>query len=192
MIVLAQDEARQLNHNYIGLEHLLLGLFRVDDDRARELLAAAGASADDVRAKVLSSVGRGAEPVSGPIPFTPRAKKALELALREALALGDNYIGPAHVLLGLTAAAGVSASSAEADVDRVKEGVARILSGRSDRLPGQAGIGRILSGSSGRIEVRASSSQWWKRAEIDLRVFGAIIGAAFAIGVLVGWLIWGN
>lgn len=100
-IVLAQDEARHLKHNYIGTEHLLLGLLREEEGLAARTLDALGITADDVRRFVGRIVGHGNEIATGQIPFTPRAKKVLELSLREALGLGHNYVGTEHVLLGL-------------------------------------------------------------------------------------------
>src|SRR5262245_52478086 len=103
VIVLAQDEARQLKHNYIGTEHILLGLLREQDGVARRVLESLGVSVDAVRDQVVRIVGEGeGEAVpAGQIPFTPRAKKVLELALREGLSLGHNYIGTEHILLGI-------------------------------------------------------------------------------------------
>lgn len=99
--VLAQDEARQLDHNYIGTEHLLLGLIHEGEGVAARVLNALGISLGNVRVQVESIIGRGDQTPSGHIPFTPRAKKVLELSLREALQLGHNYIGTEHILLGL-------------------------------------------------------------------------------------------
>jgi ATP-dependent Clp protease ATP-binding subunit ClpA len=101
VVVLAQEEARGLKHDYIGTEHLLLGLLRVDDGLAARVLTTLGVSADAVRAQVVQIVGPGHEAAHGQIPFTPRAKKVLELSLREALSIGHNYIGTEHILLGL-------------------------------------------------------------------------------------------
>ena len=101
VIVLAQDEARELDHNYIGTEHILLGLLRDGEGVAVAALDALGISLDETRAKVTEIIGRGSEQPSGHIPFTPRAKKVLELSLREALELGNDYIGTEHILLGL-------------------------------------------------------------------------------------------
>ena len=100
-VVLAQEEARQLNHNYIGTEHLLAGLRRETLGVAARALESAGITMDAVRAEIEKLVGRGQLAPSGHIPFTPRAKKCLELSLREALNLGHNYIGTGHLLLGL-------------------------------------------------------------------------------------------
>jgi ATP-dependent Clp protease ATP-binding subunit ClpA len=101
VVVLAQEEARMLNHNYIGTEHLLLGLLHEGKGAAAKALEAAGVTLGAARDQVVSIIGRGQEPASGHIPFTPRAKKSLELSLREALQLGDGYIGTGHLLLGL-------------------------------------------------------------------------------------------
>jgi ATP-dependent Clp protease ATP-binding subunit ClpA len=101
VVVSAQEEARELDHNYIGTEHLLLGLLATSDSLASASLTALGYTRDDVQAKLVAIVGRGKASAGGHIPFTPRAKKVLELALREALQLKHNYIGTEHILLGL-------------------------------------------------------------------------------------------
>ncbi len=101
VVVLAQDEARTLQHNYIGTEHILLGLLREEDGIAARALESLGITIEEVRGQVARIVGRGDEVPHGQIPFTPRAKKVLELALREALSLGHQYIGTEHLLLGL-------------------------------------------------------------------------------------------
>ncbi len=101
VIVLAQEEARILNHNYIGTEHLLLGLLHEGRSAAARTLTAAGITLEAARREVEGIIGRGEQPPSGHIPFTPRAKKCLELSLREALQLGHGYIGTGHVLLGM-------------------------------------------------------------------------------------------
>src|SRR5262249_50298950 len=98
---LAQEEARMLNHNDIGTEHILLGLIDVDKGVAAQALESLGISLDDVRQEVEGIIGQGQQAPSGYFPFTPRAKKALELSLREALQLGHGYIGTEHILLGL-------------------------------------------------------------------------------------------
>jgi ATP-dependent Clp protease ATP-binding subunit ClpC len=100
-VVNAQQEARELNHNYIGTEHLLLGLMREPESVAARALQELKISQDTVREQVIQIVGRGQQPPSGHVPFTPRAKKVLELSLREALQLSHNYIGTEHILLGL-------------------------------------------------------------------------------------------
>jgi hypothetical protein len=101
VVVLAQEEAMRFDHNYIGTEHLLLGLLREEQGVAAVALAAVGVELEAVRVRLEEAVGRGTDPQSGHIPFTPRAKKVLELSLREALQLGHNYIGTEHILLGL-------------------------------------------------------------------------------------------
>jgi ATP-dependent Clp protease ATP-binding subunit ClpA len=101
VVVYAQDEARLLGHNYIGTEHELLGLMREKDGLAARVLESLGLTIDDVRADVTRIVGRGEGTASGEIPFTPRAKKVLELSMREALSLGHQYIDTEHILLGL-------------------------------------------------------------------------------------------
>ena len=101
VVVLAQEESRRLNHNYIGTEHLLLGLTSEREGVAAQVLLSLGVSLDAVRTQVEEIIGRGDDSPAGHIPFTPRSKKVLELSLREALALGHNYIGTEHILLGL-------------------------------------------------------------------------------------------
>ncbi len=102
VVVLAQEEARALKHNYIGTEHILLGLLREEESVAAEVLRSFDVTVEGVRAQIVQIVGEGHEAQTGQIPFTPRAKKVLELALREALSLGHNYIGTEHILLGVT------------------------------------------------------------------------------------------
>jgi ATP-dependent Clp protease ATP-binding subunit ClpA len=101
VVVYAQEEARQLDHNYIGTEHLLLGLLREGEGAAATSLGRLGIRLADMRTDVVQAVGKGSATPSGHIPFTPRSKKVLELSLREALGLGHNYIGTEHILLGL-------------------------------------------------------------------------------------------
>jgi ATP-dependent Clp protease ATP-binding subunit ClpA len=101
VVVFAQEEARAFKHNYIGTEHILLGLLRVEEGLAARVLGSLEITVESVRTEVEQIVGHGEETTAGQIPFTPRAKKVLELALREALAIGHNYIGTEHILLGL-------------------------------------------------------------------------------------------
>jgi ATP-dependent Clp protease ATP-binding subunit ClpA len=128
-LVLAQDEARGLGHNYLGTEHMLLGLFA--EGVAARALALLGLSPDGVRAQVVEIVGRGDATAAGAMPFTPRSKKVLELALREALRLGHNYVGTEHILLGISSEGeGVAARilrEAGADHDAVCSAVTRGL-----------------------------------------------------------------
>ena len=100
VVVLAQEEARLLNHSYIGTEHILLGLIHEGEGVAAKALESLGISLEAVRSQVEEIIGQGGSSPSGHIPFTPRAKKVLELSLREALQLGHNYIGTEHILLG--------------------------------------------------------------------------------------------
>jgi ATP-dependent Clp protease ATP-binding subunit ClpA len=123
VVVSAQEEARELDHNYIGTEHLLLGLLVTSDSLAGTSLTALGYTRDDVRASVEAMVGRGKGAPEGHVPFTPRAKKVLELSLREALQLKHNYIGTEHILLGLIREGeGIAAKILEAKhpLDRIR------------------------------------------------------------------------
>jgi ATP-dependent Clp protease ATP-binding subunit ClpC len=133
VIVLAQEEARILDHGYIGTEHILLGLIRESDGHAARALESLGISLDAVRQQVEEIIGRGQEVPSGHIPFTPRAKKVLELSLRESLQLGHNYIGPEHMLLGLVREGdGVAAQilvKLGADPNRVRQQVIELVHG---------------------------------------------------------------
>jgi ATP-dependent Clp protease ATP-binding subunit ClpC len=143
VVVLAQEEARSLKHNYIGTEHLLLGLLREEEGVAARVLESLDVSVEEVRAAVVRIVGSGEESPQGQIPFTPRAKKVLELALREALSLGHNYIGTEHILLGLIREdEGVAARillDLDADPDKIRNEIMRSLSGPTRR--GQSGGG---------------------------------------------------
>ena len=141
VVVLAQEEARTLKHNYIGTEHILLGLLREEEGLAARVLESLDITVERVRAQVVRIVGSGEEVTSGQIPFTPRAKKVLELALREALSLGHNYIGTEHILLGLVREnEGVAARillDFDADSEKIRNEVIRMLSGPSGRRQGQ-------------------------------------------------------
>jgi ATP-dependent Clp protease ATP-binding subunit ClpC len=133
VVVLAQEEARLLNHNYIGTEHILLGLIHEGEGVAAKALESLGISLEAVRNQVEEIIGQGGSSPSGHIPFTPRAKKVLELSLREALQLGHNYIGTEHILLGLIREGeGVAAQvlvKLGADLSRVRQQVIQLLSG---------------------------------------------------------------
>jgi len=158
VVVLAQEEARTLKHNYIGTEHILLGLLREEEGLAARVLESLDITVERVRAQVVRIVGSGEEVTSGQIPFTPRAKKVLELALREALSLGHNYIGTEHILLGLVREnEGVAARillDFDADSEKIRNEVIRMLSGPGSRqrsgsgqagAPGAAGEGKKSS-----------------------------------------------
>ena len=147
--MLAQEEARLLNHSYIGTEHILLGLIHEGEGVAAKALESLGISLEAVRSQVEEIIGQGGSSPSGHIPFTPRAKKVLELSLREALQLGHNYIGTEHILLGLIREGeGVAAQvlvKLGADLSRVRQQVIQLLSG----YQGPSGS---TGGSSGRTE----------------------------------------
>jgi ATP-dependent Clp protease ATP-binding subunit ClpA len=133
VVVLAQEEARALDHGYIGTEHLLLGLIHEGEGVAAKALTALGINLDAVRDGVKTVIGRGRHPPAGHIPFTPRAKKVLELSSRESTQLGHNYIGTEHILLGLVREGeGVAAQvlvNLGADLSRVRQQVIRLLHG---------------------------------------------------------------
>ncbi|MGW0007786.1 ATP-dependent Clp protease ATP-binding subunit [Nocardia grenadensis] len=143
VVVLAQEEARMLNHNYIGTEHILLGLIHEGEGVAAKSLESLGISLEGVRSQVEEIIGQGQQAPSGHIPFTPRAKKVLELSLREALQLGHNYIGTEHILLGLIREGeGVAAQvlvKLGADLNRVRQQVIQLLSGYQGKEPVESG-----------------------------------------------------
>src|ERR1700683_5070243 len=145
VVVLAQEEARTLKHNYIGTEHILLGLLREEEGLAARVLESLDITVERVRGQVVRIVGSGEEVTSGQIPFTPRAKKVLELALREALSLGHNYIGTEHILLGLVREnEGVAARillDFDADSEKIRNEVIRMLSGPGGRRQQSGGAG---------------------------------------------------
>ena len=154
VVVLAQDEARGLKHNYIGTEHLLLGLITEGEGVAAKALETMGIKGDAVRKSVIEIIGEGEKPVEGHIPFTPRAKRVFELSLREALQLGHNYIGTEHLLLGLLKEGeGVAAqvlTKQGADLAQVRQTVIQMLSGyqRGDD-EGRESVGAGVGGSGG-------------------------------------------
>ena len=154
VVVLAQDEARGLKHNYIGTEHLLLGLISEGEGVAAKALETMDIKGEAVRASVIEIIGEGEKPVEGHIPFTPRAKRVFELSLREALQLGHNYIGTEHLLLGLLKEGeGVAAqvlTKQGADLAQVRQTVIQMLSGyqRGDE-EGRESVGAGVGGSGG-------------------------------------------
>ncbi|UCR88516.1 ATP-dependent Clp protease ATP-binding subunit [Mycetocola spongiae] len=145
VVVLAQEEAKMLNHNYIGTEHILLGLIHEGEGVAAKALESLGISLDAVREQVQDIIGQGQQQPTGHIPFTPRAKKVLELSLREALQLGHNYIGTEHILLGLIREGeGVAAQvlvKLGADLNRVRQQVIQLLSGYQGKETASVGAG---------------------------------------------------
>ena len=153
VVVLAQEEARLLNHNYIGTEHILLGLIHEGEGVAAKALESLGISLEGVRSQVEELIGQGGSSPSGHIPFTPRAKKVLELSLREALQLGHNYIGTEHILLGLIREGeGVAAQvlvKLGADLSRVRQQVIQLLSGYAGSGSGGAESSEKAGATSG-------------------------------------------
>jgi ATP-dependent Clp protease ATP-binding subunit ClpC len=180
VVVFAQDDARSLAHNYIGTEHLLLGLLRSEEGFAARLLATFGVTHEHAREQVVRIIGEGeGEVVQGQIPFTPRAKKVLELSLREARSIGHDYIGTEHVLLAL---------------GRESEGVgARILQDfgagpetvRSETMRRLTAPGRRPGGPPTHAQ-RSEATPVSRTLVISL----VAASAAFVIGLLAAWLIW--
>ena len=182
VVVLAQDEARALKHNYIGTEHILLGLLREEEGLAARVLESLDITVEEVRAQVDRVIGRGDEVAAGQIPFNPRAKKVLELSLREVSRSG-NYIGTEHILLGLVRENGGVAARIlldfDADAETIRNEVIRALSGPS-RAPGTTeAVAPLDPGPRGRDRQPALL------AAIALAALG------FPLGLLVGFLIWG-
>ncbi|HEY5045792.1 MAG TPA: ATP-dependent Clp protease ATP-binding subunit [Solirubrobacteraceae bacterium] len=182
VVVLAQEEARTLKHNYIGTEHILLGLLREEEGLAARVLESLDITVERVRAQVVRIVGSGEEVTSGQIPFTPRAKKVLELALREALSLGHNYIGTEHILLGLVREnEGVAARillDFDADSEKIRNEVIRMLSGPGGRRQGQGG------GSGGSGSGSGASPGEGKKSSKLLDQFGRNLTKLAAEGKL--------
>jgi ATP-dependent Clp protease ATP-binding subunit ClpC len=205
VVVLAQDEARALRHNYIGTEHLLLGLLREQEGMAARALDSLGITIDEVRLQVRRFIGEGDEATAAQIPFTPRAKKVLELALREAQSLGHHYIGTEHLLLGLVREnEGVAVRillELGADAEKVRGEIIGMLSGGGRaRSPGGETAVAMSGGSGGRVERVSMSRRTPSDAPTSARslpplallVSGWLLFAgALGVGVLVGWAIWG-
>ena len=176
VVVLAQEEARLLNHNYIGTEHILLGLIHEGEGVAAKALEALGISLEGVRSQVEEIIGQGQTSPAGHIPFTPRAKKVLELSLREALQLGHNYIGTEHILLGLIREGeGVAAQvlvKLGAELSRVRQQVIQLLSGYSsnDRDLTTATVGtseKQTSGSAILDQFGRNLTQYAREGKLD-------------------------
>jgi ATP-dependent Clp protease ATP-binding subunit ClpC len=163
VVVMAQEEARRLDHNYIGTEHILLGLFGEPDEVPGRILAAVGMSLESTRQEVTAIVGTGTTSPSGHIPFTPRAKKTLELALREALQLRHNYIGTEHILLGLIREGhGVAAQvlKQHADLTRIRRQVLELLPpGSAEASRGRRWLRRIAAAGPGDPGDPATSAE---------------------------------
>ena len=191
VVVLAQDEARALKHNYIGTEHLLLGMLREEEGLAARVLESLDISVEEVRGQVARIVGLGDHATTGQIPFTPRAKKMLELALRESLVLGHNYIGTEHLLLSLARMNEGVASQILWDMDigadNLRDGVMAALSGdrivveeRRGSPPGQTSV----------LSFRSRESIGSARDWLPALVAGIFLAVGLAVGLLLGWAIW--
>ncbi|MDQ2967338.1 MAG: hypothetical protein M3R37_03350 [Actinomycetota bacterium] len=181
-VVFAQQDAVALRHNFIGTEHLLLGVLKQESIAARALRNL-DVTYDDARREVSNIVGSGEEVGAGQMPFTPRAKKVLELALREALLLHHDYIGTEHILLGLVR-----------EDDGIAVGILRSHGADPDR------VRAAVMGELG-IELPEGYEQKLKAAERKRRLkryvpllFGTVVmfGAALAFGIFIGWMIWGR
>jgi ATP-dependent Clp protease ATP-binding subunit ClpC len=187
VVVLAQDEARLLKHNYIGTEHLLLGLLREEEGIAADVLESLDISIVDVRAQIARIVGQGDEVTTGQIPFTPRAKKALQFS-SEALSFGHEYIGTEHILLGVTRVdEGVAAQilhESGVDPKRVREAVLRQLPGARQQERSRRISAALYRRRHDRGKVRVSP--------LALSAIVAGIPLALTIGILIGWAIWGT
>jgi Clp amino terminal domain, pathogenicity island component len=189
VVVLAQEEARMLNHNYIGTEHILLGLIHEGEGVAAKALESLGISLEAVRQQVEEIIGQGQQAPSGHIPFTPRAKKVLELSLREALQLGHNYIGTEHILLGLIREGeGVAAQvlvRLGADLNRVRQQVIQLLHGYQGKEPTAAGaaLGPRATGALERFRLAALQARI-RAIEARLPVIEHRVGTGPDTGVL--------
>jgi ATP-dependent Clp protease ATP-binding subunit ClpC len=182
VVVLAQEEARMLNHNYIGTEHILLGLIHEGEGVAAKALESLGISLDAVRQQVEEIIGQGQQAPSGHIPFTPRAKKVLELADREARALGHAYVGTEHILLGLIREGdGVAAQvlvNLGADLNRVRQQVIQLVHGHQGRdvigqgrRQGRRARARLLDDALARVDSlddRLAAIERWVGMRPDL------------------------
>jgi ATP-dependent Clp protease ATP-binding subunit ClpA len=198
VVVLAQDEARLLRHNYIGTEHLLLGLLREEEGLAARVLESLDIALEEVRAQVARIIGEGDEVRSGQMPFTPRAKKVLELSLREAQALGHNFIDTEHILLGLAREGEGVANHVlltfGADSETIRNDVIAMLSG-----PGRTADSVQRREIEPDVPFRPMPSSAVARAvatrppiSLGSLVLAACVGAALlGIGLLLGWAIWG-
>lgn len=162
VVVLAQEDARQLAHNYIGTEHILLGLVHEGDGVAGQVLDKLGITRKHIQTRVEEVIGRGTDRPCGHIPFTPRAKKVLELSLREALQLGHNYIGTEHILLALIREGeGVGAQTLAwlgADLKETRQKVIAVLTGY-DGKPASAAAGSGLAANLERLEGMLAAVQ---------------------------------
>jgi ATP-dependent Clp protease ATP-binding subunit ClpA len=180
VVVLAQEQARLLNHNYLGTEHLLLGLVAEGQGVAAKTLESLGISLEAIRSQVQEIIGQGQWAPTGQIPFTPRAKKVLELSLREAKQLGHNYIGTEHLLLGLLREGeGVAAQvlvKLGADLSRVRQQVIQVLSasaaGGKEAAAGTRWVRMSVPDDLREAEEQLAQVRQQKEAAIDAEDFG--------------------
>jgi ATP-dependent Clp protease ATP-binding subunit ClpC len=181
VVVYAQDEARALKHNYIGTEHLLLGLLREKEGVGARTLGLFGVTLDEVRGQVARIVGTGEEAAAtGQVPFTPRAKKVLELSLTEAQALGHNYIGTEHILLGLARENSGVAARILLDLGLDDN----VIRSRTIQLLGGSVTTDVMSKTVRRAP--GLSGNW-----LPVITAGLFLAVGLAIGLLLGWAIWG-
>jgi ATP-dependent Clp protease ATP-binding subunit ClpC len=188
VVVLAQDEARKLRHNYIGTEHLLLGLLREEEGLGARVLASFDITLERARDRVAEIIGEGEDVTSGQIPFTPRSKKVLELSLREALSLGHNYIGTEHVLLGLAREEdGMAARILRdfgAEPDAIRAHIVEILGVTPAFRP------TPMPDPQHRFETPIHMPRRW--SPVPALLVGWALGAVtLGAGILIGWAIWG-
>jgi ATP-dependent Clp protease ATP-binding subunit ClpC len=186
VVVLAQSEARALGHNYIGTEHLLLGLLREEEGLAARVLESLDVTIEEARARLVRIVPASDQFVTGQIPFTPRAKKVLELSLRESLSLGHDWIGTEHLLLGLVREGeGVAVTILRdfgADAEKVRNEVIRLLSGAG-----------TLDVRAQHVRERPPLTFFGRHDEVWIRGIGWLMFAVpLAVGILIGWAIWGH
>jgi len=183
VVVLAQGEALALKHDYIGTEHILLGLLREEEGLGARVLEGLGLTVEEVRAQVARIVGTGAEEVTtGQIPFTPRAKKVLELSLREAQGLGHSYIGTEHVLLGLAREGEGVASQVMLDAGITSEDVRGAVLAALEGSPWTRSRERSVV-----VSTMSRPARDW----VPALVAGTFLAVGLAVGVLLGWAIWG-
>jgi ATP-dependent Clp protease ATP-binding subunit ClpC len=185
VVVLAQDEARALKHDYIGTEHLLLGLLREENGLACRVLESFDVTVEEIRAQVARLVGTGERSDDGEIPFTPRAKKVLEIGARQAERIGDEYVDTEHILLGIVEEGEGVAARILVDFDVGAEE----LRDEIMRLKGWTGY---VQPERERPIVRRGQDFRVLRPPTPVPLLAAAVGGAiFAAGLLVGWLIWG-
>jgi ATP-dependent Clp protease ATP-binding subunit ClpC len=189
VVVYAQDEARELRHNYIGTEHVLLGLLREGEGIPARSLGNLGVTLVDMRTEVANIVGQGDEIITGQIPFTPRAKRILEFGLREALSMGHNYIGPEHLLLGLARENEGVAARILFDRGLTARAVASAVIEQAGRTSASAASFSESEPPGRSDDTGAYSGKFWRSFPFALRA--GVFAIALGLGILIGWLIWG-